>query len=377
MNLVGSETKREKIGQGFTEKQPIEAGDMDAKLGGIVRKFADCLQAHSARQAAIDGNEGNLSDQALIVCDHRGNRVAFGANSQSVTDVFNVAALEYFAGSRLNSNADKVAAVRCVGAQPYLLRNLDQFVDRPHGHSLTYVDAFAKGPGKVTSYCATGTAWRGSFVTLNVTMTGTMGESAPYRKLTGTLARPMLFGRRNQREAFERQAEKVFPSIVGTALRLTRSREEAEDLAMEAMVRAYEAFDRFDGNNFKAWMLRIVTNLYINRYRQKQRGPQLGSLEEDGVLEPMGSEEEIPDRILFDNIVGSEVENALAQVPEDFRTAVILSDIEGLSYQEIADATNVPIGTVRSRIARGRSLLRRLLIEFAMKEGFIKNGAEE
>ncbi|MBN9500557.1 MAG: sigma-70 family RNA polymerase sigma factor [Armatimonadetes bacterium] len=208
-------------------------------------------------------------------------------------------------------------------------------------------------------------------------MTGTMGESAPYRKLTGTLARPMLFGRRNQREAFERQAEKVFPSIVGTALRLTRSREEAEDLAMEAMVRAYEAFDRFDGNNFKAWMLRIVTNLYINRYRQKQRGPQLGSLEEDGVLEPMGSEEEIPDRILFDNIVGSEVENALAQVPEDFRTAVILSDIEGLSYQEIADATNVPIGTVRSRIARGRSLLRRLLIEFAMKEGFIKNGAEE
>ncbi len=93
-----------------------------------------------------------------------------------------------------------------------------------------------------------------------------------------TAATRMLFARRNPREAFERQAVKVFPSVFGTALRLTRSREEAEDLAQEAMVRAYEAFDRFDGANFKAWMLRIVTNLYINRYRQRQRGPQLGSL---------------------------------------------------------------------------------------------------
>ncbi len=208
-------------------------------------------------------------------------------------------------------------------------------------------------------------------------MTCTAGEKGLLAKAAGTLARPMLFGRRNQREAFERQAEKVFPAILGTALRLTRSREEAEDLAMEAMVRAYEAFERFDGSNFKAWMLRIVTNLYINRYRQKQRGPQLGSLEDEGVLEPMGSEEEHPDRFLFDNMVGSEVERALAQVPEDFRTAVILSDIEGLSYQEIADATSVPIGTVRSRIARGRSILRRLLSEYAVKEGIIKQGADE
>jgi RNA polymerase sigma-70 factor, ECF subfamily len=187
----------------------------------------------------------------------------------------------------------------------------------------------------------------------------------------------MLFGRRNQREAFERQAEKVFPSVLGTALRLTRSREEAEDLAMEAVVRAYEAFDRFDGANFKAWMLRIVTNLYINRYRQRQRGPQMGSLDEDTALEPMGNSEEIPDRLLFDNVVGSEIETALAQVPEDFRTAVILSDIEELSYQEIADATGVPIGTVRSRIARGRSILRRLLKEFAVKEGIIKKEVTE
>lgn len=186
----------------------------------------------------------------------------------------------------------------------------------------------------------------------------------------------MLFGRRDKKDAFERQTEKVFPSVFGTALRLTRSREDAEDLAQEAIVRAYDAFDRFDGTNFKAWMLRIVTNLYINRYRQRQRGPQVGSLDEEGVIEPMSAESEIPDRILFDNAVGAEIEEALAKVPEDFRMAVILSDIEDLSYQEIADALEVPIGTVRSRIARGRALLRKSLQEYAKREGYLKEGVE-
>ncbi len=189
----------------------------------------------------------------------------------------------------------------------------------------------------------------------------------------GRLADRMLFARRApSRDAFERQAERVFPSVMGTALRLTRNREEAEDLAQEAIVRAYEAFDRFDGANFKAWILRIVTNLYINKYRQRQRGPKLTSLEAEGAVEPMSSETEIPDRVLFDEALGAEVENALAHVPEDFRLAVILSDIEGLSYQEIADATQVPIGTVRSRIARGRALLRRTLESYAIREGFLK-----
>jgi RNA polymerase sigma-70 factor (ECF subfamily) len=187
----------------------------------------------------------------------------------------------------------------------------------------------------------------------------------------------MLFGKRDKRDAFERQAEKVFPSVFGTALRLTRSREEAEDLSQEAIVRAYDAFDRFDGTNFKAWMLRIVTNLYINKYRQRQRGPQLGSLDDEGVSEPVSAESEVPDRQLFDEALGAEVEEALAKVPEDFRTAVVLSDIEGLSYQEIADATQVPIGTVRSRIARGRAILREELESFARKEGYIKHGADE
>ncbi|HMS54062.1 MAG TPA: sigma-70 family RNA polymerase sigma factor, partial [Fimbriimonadaceae bacterium] len=156
----------------------------------------------------------------------------------------------------------------------------------------------------------------------------------------------------------------------------TRSREEAEDLAQEAIVRAYEAFDRFDGSNFKAWILRIVTNLYINKYRQRQRGPQLASLEEDSVIEPMADLSETPDSILFESLVGAEVEQALAKVPEDFRLTVLLSDVEGMSYQEIAEATDVPIGTVRSRLARGRAMLRKLLMEYAMKEGYVKEVAE-
>jgi RNA polymerase sigma-70 factor, ECF subfamily len=187
----------------------------------------------------------------------------------------------------------------------------------------------------------------------------------------------MLFARRDAKHAFERQVEKVFPSIFGTALRLTRSREEAEDLAQEAIVRAYEAFDRFDGANFKAWILRIVTNLYINRYRQKQRAPQLSSLEEEGAVEPMASEADVPDRQIFDELVNAEVEDALGKVPEDFRMAVILSDIEGLSYQEIADATGVPIGTVRSRLARGRAMLRRYLTDYATREGYLRQGTNE
>ncbi len=189
--------------------------------------------------------------------------------------------------------------------------------------------------------------------------------------------RTMLFGKRDRRDSFERETERVFPAILGTALRLTRSREEAEDLAQEAVVRAFEAYDRFDGSNYKAWMLRIVTNLYINKYRQRQRGPSLSSTEDESAMEPAAPEAILPDRILFDEAVGAEIESALGKVPLDFRVAVVLSDIEGLSYQEIADATEVPIGTVRSRIARGRAILRRHLTEFAIQEGYVKPGEIE
>lgn len=188
----------------------------------------------------------------------------------------------------------------------------------------------------------------------------------------------MLFRKGNpNRERFERMAEQAFPSIFGTALRLTRNREDAQDLAQEALVRAYEAFDRFDGRNFKAWILRILTNLYINRYRQRQREAPTSSLDEDGAPDPVAEEGENPERQLFDHMLSGEVEDALAKVPADFRMAVILSDIEGLSYEEIAAATQVPIGTVRSRLARGRAFLRRELERFAVERGYLRTGNQE
>ncbi|MBL8048441.1 MAG: sigma-70 family RNA polymerase sigma factor [Chthonomonas sp.] len=181
-----------------------------------------------------------------------------------------------------------------------------------------------------------------------------------------------------QREKFERLAEPAYPSIYGMALRLTHDREDAHDLAQEALVRAYEAFDRFDGRNFKAWMLRILTNLYINKYRRNRRGPGTLSMDEENFMEPAGSESDIPDRQVIETLFGSEVEQALAKVPVDFRTAVLLSDVEGFSYEEIAEATQVPIGTVRSRIARGRAILRRELELFAEQEGYLrKSKADE
>lgn len=183
----------------------------------------------------------------------------------------------------------------------------------------------------------------------------------------------MLFRRGNpQRERFERLAESCFSSVYGTALRLTRDSEDAQDLAQEALVRAYEAFDRFDGRNFKAWILRILTNLYINRYRRNQRVGGIASLDEETVAEPAAPVEEAPDRQVFDHLLGSEVEAALAQVPEVFRLAVVLSDLEGLSYDEIAEVTEAPVGTVRSRIARGRAILRRELLSYALQEGYVR-----
>lgn len=185
----------------------------------------------------------------------------------------------------------------------------------------------------------------------------------------------MLFRKGNpHRERFERLAEQVFPSVYGMALRLTRDREDASDLSQEAMVRAYEAFDRFDGRNFKAWILRILTNLYINRYRQRQRQGPSASLEDENASEPVAPEGEIPDRILFDEMLGEEVDKAMAKVPDDFRLAVLLSDVEGMSYEEIAQATNVPIGTVRSRLARGRAILRRELERYAVERGYLREG---
>ena len=179
-----------------------------------------------------------------------------------------------------------------------------------------------------------------------------------------------------QSARFERDAMPLMPSMYSAALRLTRNRDEAEDLTQEAMVRAFEAYDRFDGRNFKAWMLRILTNLYINRYRKSQREPGIESLDVDSAADFVPAESGNPAE-LFDGLLGEQVEEALASIPEEYRISVLLCDVEGMSYDEIAASLNVPIGTVRSRIARGRAMLRQKLMEYAKEEGFVKEAMTE
>jgi RNA polymerase sigma-70 factor (ECF subfamily) len=186
----------------------------------------------------------------------------------------------------------------------------------------------------------------------------------------------MLWRKRGKRDEFEQAARAVFPSVFSTALRLSRNREEAEDLTQEAMVRAFEAYDRFDGRSFKAWILRILTNLYINRYRKAQREPEKSSLEADNVAEYVPAPAGDAGGSLLDDVMSDQVEEALESLPEEYRYAVVLRDVEGLSYEEIAEATVVPIGTVRSRIARGRAMLRERLRAYAEEEGYIKSKSE-
>lgn len=182
----------------------------------------------------------------------------------------------------------------------------------------------------------------------------------------------MLSKKRDKRNEFEREFEAIFPSVFSTALRLTRNQDEAQDLTQEAAVRAYQAYDRFDGTNFKAWVLRILTNVFINRYRKAKREPDLSSLEDNPAAENTVADGATPSTALFDSLLGEQVEEALLSLPDEYRTAVLLCDVEGMSYDEIAEALEVPIGTVRSRLARGRAALREKLLEYAKAEGYIK-----
>ncbi|MFN3961481.1 MAG: sigma-70 family RNA polymerase sigma factor [Fimbriimonadaceae bacterium] len=186
----------------------------------------------------------------------------------------------------------------------------------------------------------------------------------------------MRFGRSSSSaDRYERDFRAIYSALYGTALRMTRDPDRAADLVQEASVRGYEAYDKFDGRNFKAWMLRIMTNLYINQYRRNYRTGGQVSLEDEHVEEAAAPPAEIPDMQLFSEMLEEEVEQALGDVPDSFRQAVILADIEGLSYDEIAAIVDAPVGTVRSRIARGRAHLRQSLERYAVERGYIKKSS--
>ena len=183
-----------------------------------------------------------------------------------------------------------------------------------------------------------------------------------------------------RREEFEREALVHLDILYNTALRMTGNVQDAEDLVQETFLRAYRFFDKFKkGTNCKAWLFKILKNNYINRFRKKSREPSTVSFEqlegeklvESEPEKPSGESELNPD---LDELVEDDVKHALESLPYEFKTAVILSDIAGFSYKEIADIMDTPIGTVRSRLSRARGVLQRKLYDLAVGKGIVKAG---
>ena len=178
---------------------------------------------------------------------------------------------------------------------------------------------------------------------------------------------------------FEEQALQYMDQLYAAAMRMTRNPADAADLVQETFVKAYQAFGQFQqGTNLKAWLYRIQTNTFINNYRKNQRNPYQGTIDE---LEDwqLGGAESVTQHTstrsaeaeAIDHLPDSAVKDALQAVPEDFRMAVYFADVEGFSYQEIADIMKTPVGTVMSRLHRGRRMLRELLAEYAADRGIV------
>jgi len=179
------------------------------------------------------------------------------------------------------------------------------------------------------------------------------------------------------RALFEEQALQYMDQLYAAAMRMTKNPADAADLVQETFVKAYTAFGQFQqGTNLKAWLYRIQTNTFINNYRKNQRNPYQGTIDdlEDWQL---GGAESVTQHTstrsaeaeAIDHLPDSAVKDALQSIPEDFRLAVYFADVEGFSYQEIADIMKTPVGTVMSRLHRGRRLLRGLLAEYASDRG--------
>ncbi len=186
------------------------------------------------------------------------------------------------------------------------------------------------------------------------------------------------------RQDFEHSALPLLDNLYGAAMRLTRDPAEAEDLVQDSMVRAYRFWDTFQrGTNIKAWLFTILRNTFINGYHRKGRArsfhadvnAQMSSLGPGVALANSTSQPAGPEEVVLGQITQAKIREALDALPPDYRLAVTLADLEGLSYKEIADIMECPIGTVMSRIYRGRKALHKLLYEHAREIGFVDEDA--
>lgn len=182
------------------------------------------------------------------------------------------------------------------------------------------------------------------------------------------------------RETFTVDAMQYAPQLFSTALRMTRNRADAEDLMQETFTKAWRAFDSYQqGTNLRAWLFRILTNTYINKYNSQLRKPietELDEVEELYLFKRLGAfdqsqlSQSAEDQML-EMFTDDEVKKAIEELPETFRIPLLMSDVEGFSYKEIAEILDVPIGTVMSRLHRGRKAMQKMLYEYAKERGLV------
>lgn len=183
-------------------------------------------------------------------------------------------------------------------------------------------------------------------------------------------------GKSEKERAFEREAVPHMDVLYNFALRMTNNAADAEDLLQETFLKAFRFWDSYEqGTNIRAWLFRIMKNSYINRYRKESREPETVDYDETknqyAAIRDGGSSPKDLQEAIFGNLLDDDVSGAISALPDDFRTVLILCDIEGLTYEEAAAFVDIPIGTVRSRLHRARKVLRAGLLDYARTRGYV------